>query len=89
MKNTMILLKAIEVYETHLSLVNQDYWWGTELEIALQNQVNYLFEQFGIKTEDELQTALDRATLEEMVGYWHEWLLDVEEVEVTEIKVIV
>ncbi len=67
-----LLTSMIEVYETHLEL-NEDFW-GSDLEVTLNTQVNNLLLNFGIKTEQELEDALFKATLEEMVAYWKEWI---------------
>lgn len=73
--NALKLLNSmIDTYETHLQCVDDLEWWGSDFEIALQNQINHLLKSMEIKNEEELEDALFKATLEEMVAYWREWI---------------
>lgn len=69
-----LLRTMIDTYKVHLETVDDDKWWGSDFEISLQNQINYLFEHMDLKTEEQIQDVLYKATLDEMVEYWEEWL---------------
>lgn len=77
MTQLKLLTSMIDVYEEHLLVMDGDLnqeFWGTDLEVALNTQINNLIIKWGIATEKKVEDSLHKATLFEMIEYWKEWI---------------